>query len=205
MVQSLDPKLHLSSHCQSELPFPNSSKPISSFSIPQVAISKLPSSFFSECSLHSLLISELAILRQVRSHKDVHNQNKEEILVTITVFISATSHVIISSVQSLSHVRLFATTWTAAHQASLSITNSRSLLKLMSIKSVMPSNHLILWSPLLLHLQSCPASGSFPMSQFFTSGDQSIGASASVACHRGKGSGCSRPGYGIIPFGGGLH
>ena len=55
-----------------------------------------------------------------------------------------------SSVQSLSHVRLFATPWTAARQASLSITNSRSLLKLMSIKSVMPSSHLILCRPLLL-------------------------------------------------------
>ena len=50
----------------------------------------------------------------------------------------------------LGHVRLFATPWTAARQASLSITNSRSLLKLLSIKSVMPSNHLILWCPLLL-------------------------------------------------------
>ena len=56
----------------------------------------------------------------------------------------------INSVQSLSHVRLFATPWTAARQASLSNTNSRSLLKLMSIESVMPSNHLILCHPLLL-------------------------------------------------------
>ena len=56
----------------------------------------------------------------------------------------------ISSVQLLSHVRLFATPWTVARQASLSITNSRSLLKLMSIESVMPSNHLILCRPLLL-------------------------------------------------------
>ena len=55
-----------------------------------------------------------------------------------------------SSVQSLCRVRLFATPWTAAHQASLSITNSRSLLKLMSIKLVMLSNHLILCHPLLL-------------------------------------------------------
>ena len=54
------------------------------------------------------------------------------------------------SVQSLSRVRLFVTPWTAARQASLSITNSQSLLKLMSIKSVMPSNHLILCHPLLL-------------------------------------------------------
>ena len=55
-----------------------------------------------------------------------------------------------SSVQSLSRVRLFATPATAAHQASLSITNSWSLLKLMSIKSVMPSNHLILCHPFLI-------------------------------------------------------
>ena len=55
-----------------------------------------------------------------------------------------------SSVQLLSHVWLFATSWTAAHQASLSITNSQSLLKLMSIKSVRPSSHLILCHPLLL-------------------------------------------------------
>ena len=55
-----------------------------------------------------------------------------------------------SSVQSLIHVQLFVTPWTAAFQASLSITNSRSLLKLMSIKSVIPSNHLILCHPLLL-------------------------------------------------------
>ena len=55
-----------------------------------------------------------------------------------------------SSVQSLTGVQLFATPWTAAHKASLSITNSWSLLKLMSIKLVMPSNHLILCHPLLL-------------------------------------------------------
>ena len=56
----------------------------------------------------------------------------------------------VSSVQLLSHVRLFATPWTAARPASLSITNSRSLLKLKSIESVMLSNHLILCRPLLL-------------------------------------------------------
>ena len=55
-----------------------------------------------------------------------------------------------SSVQSLSRLRLFATPWTAACQASLSITNSRSSPKLMSIKSVMPSSHLVLYRPLLL-------------------------------------------------------
>jgi len=57
---------------------------------------------------------------------------------------------LVSLVQSLSHARLFVIPWTAAHQASLSITNSQSLLKLMSIESVMPSNHLILCCPLLL-------------------------------------------------------
>ena len=59
---------------------------------------------------------------------------------------------VISSVQfsPLNHVQLFATPWTAARQTSLSITNSRSLLRLMSIESVMPSNHLILCPPLLL-------------------------------------------------------
>ena len=65
-------------------------------------------------------------------------------------------------------------------QASLSFTNSWSLLKLMSIVVVMPFNHLILCRPLLLCLQSFPASGSFQMSQFFTSGGQRIEASASV-------------------------
>ena len=59
-------------------------------------------------------------------------------------------HLQFSSVQSLSRLQLFVTPWTAAHQASLSITNSQSLPKLMSIESVMPSNHLILCRPLLL-------------------------------------------------------
>ena len=63
---------------------------------------------------------------------------------------SVVPNYVFSSVQSLSRVQLFATPWTAAHQASLSITNSQSLLKLMSIDSVMPSNHLILCHPLLL-------------------------------------------------------
>ena len=86
-----------------------------------------------------------------------------------------------SLVQPLSRVRLFATPWTASHQASLSITNSRSLLKLMSIKSVMPSNHLILYCPLLLPPSIFPSIRSFPMSQFFTSDGQNIGVSFSVS------------------------
>ena len=66
-----------------------------------------------------------------------------------------------SWVQSLSHVRRFAALWTVARQASLSITNSRSLLKLMSIESVMPSNHLVLCYPFSPCLQSFPSWGSF--------------------------------------------
>ena len=65
-------------------------------------------------------------------------------------FINIFQSVQFSSVQSLSRIRLFATPWNAAHQASLSITNSWSSLRLMSIESVMPSNHLILCRPLLL-------------------------------------------------------
>ena len=75
----------------------------------------------------------------------------------------------LSSAQSLSHVRLFVTPWTAAHQASLFFTISPSLFKLMSIESMMPSYHLILVIPFSC-LQSFPASGSFPVSQFFASG-----------------------------------
>ena len=93
-----------------------------------------------------------------------------------------------SSVQLLSRVRHSVTLWTTARQASLSITNSWSLLKLMSIESVMPSNHLILCCPLLLrpsifpsYLQSFPESRSFPMSQIVIWGSQSIGASASAS------------------------
>ena len=67
-----------------------------------------------------------------------------------------------SSVQSLSHVPLFTTPWTAAHQTSLSITNSRSLLKLMSIEAVIPSNHLILCCPLLLLPTIFPSIRDFP-------------------------------------------
>jgi len=86
-----------------------------------------------------------------------------------------------SLVLSLSHVWLFATPWTAAHQATLSITISWSLLKLMSIESVIPSSHLILCHPFSSRLQTFPASGFFQMSQFFTSGGQSTGVSTSTS------------------------
>ena len=115
-----------------------------------------------------------------------------------------------SSVQSLSCVQLFVTEWTAAcqsslssinsqfssvqfscsvmsysataaRQASLSITDSRSLLKLMFIKLLMTSNHLILCHPLFFPPSIFPASGSFLTSQFFASGGQSIGVAASIS------------------------
>ena len=86
--------------------------------------------------------------------------------------------VFIRSDQSLSRVQPFATPWIAAHQASLSITNSRSSVRLMSIESVMPSSHLILIVPFSSCLQSLPASESFPMSQLFAWGGQSTGVSA---------------------------
>ena len=73
------------------------------------------------------------------------------------------------------------TPWTAAHQASLFITNSWSPPKPMYIESVMPSNHLISVVPFSSCPQSFPASGSFPMSQFFASGGQSIGVLASTS------------------------
>ena len=82
-------------------------------------------------------------------------------------------------VQSLSHVWLFGTPWTAALQASLSFTVSWSLLKLMFTESVMPSDHLILSHPFSSCLQSFPASGFFLVSWLFALGDQNIGASAS--------------------------
>ena len=91
------------------------------------------------------------------------------------------STLFISSVQSLSHVRLYATLWTSAPQASLSITNSRSLLKLMSIDQW---GHPTISSsviPFSSYPQSFPASGSFQISQLFTSGGQSIRVSASAS------------------------
>ena len=77
-----------------------------------------------------------------------------------------------------SHVQLFVNPWTTARQASLSITNSPSLPKLVSIESAMPSIHLILCRPLLLPPSIFPSIRSFPVTQFFTSGGQSIGVSA---------------------------
>ena len=84
----------------------------------------------------------------------------------------------LSSVQSLSRIRLFAIPWIAARQASLSIINSWSTLRLMSIESVMPFSHLIICHPLLLLPPIPPSVRVFPMSQVFAWGGQSTGVSA---------------------------
>ena len=95
--------------------------------------------------------------------------SKEDIQMANRLMKRCSASLIISSVQSLSHASLFATPWTAAHQAFLSITNSWSLPKLMSIESVMPSNCLILCHPLLLLPQSFPGGLVFPsFSEFFS-------------------------------------
>ena len=86
-----------------------------------------------------------------------------------------------SSVQSLSCVWLFVTPWTAAHQTSLFITNSWSLLRLMSIESSMASNQLIFCHPPFLLPSIFPTIRAFPMSQLFVSGGQITGASASAS------------------------
>ena len=86
-----------------------------------------------------------------------------------------------SSAQSLSHVRLFAIPWIATRQASLSITNSQSLLKLMSIKSVMPPTHLILCHPLLLLPPIPPSIRVFSNESTLHMSGQSLGVSASAS------------------------
>ena len=84
-------------------------------------------------------------------------------------------------IPSLSFVQLFVIPWTTAHQAPLSFTLPWSFLKLMSIESVIPFNHLTFVALFFSYLQSFPASGSFPMSQLFASGGHSIGVSASTS------------------------
>ena len=94
--------------------------------------------------------SSLPVLKtDLRTNKDCFHWMSMHLFFKIYRLV-VISQIQFCSVQSLSRVRLLATPWTAAHQASLSITNSQSLLKLMSIESVMPSNQLILCHPLLL-------------------------------------------------------
>ena len=89
--------------------------------------------------------------------------------------------IVLQSVQSLSHVQLFVMPWTAACQASLSITNSQSLPKLMSIESVIPSSHLILCRPILLLPSIPPSIRVFSNESTLCMGGQSIGVSALVS------------------------
>ena len=96
-------------------------------------------------------------------------------------FYSSSFSFVVVVVQLLSHVQLFEIPWTAARQASLSFNVSRSLLKLMSIESIMPSNLSSSVIPFSFCLQSFPALGSFQMSQFFTPGGQSIEVSTSAS------------------------
>ena len=89
--------------------------------------------------------------------------------------------IIVVVVQSLGHIQLSVTPSTTTYQASLSFTTSLCLLKSVFIELVMPSNHLILCHPLLLPPSIFPSIRPFPMSQFFTSGGQSIGVLASAS------------------------
>ena len=110
--------------------------------------------FFSESHLTSLAItvfySHSPTQFQSRTQNIKTNTLRSQQRVTLVLTGTFSTMRTLSSVQLLSHVRLFSTPWTAAHQVSLSITNSQSLLKLMSIQSAMPSNHLTLCRPLLL-------------------------------------------------------
>ena len=93
----------------------------------------------------------------------------------------STLPIVVVIVQSLSHVQLFATPWTTACEASLSLTTTQNLPKYMFIALVMPSSHFILWHPLLLLPSIFPISGTFPMNCLFTSDDENTGASASAS------------------------
>ena len=104
-----------------------------------------------------------------------HIKNKTQHLISPNIWIQ------VIVVQLLSRAQYFATPWTAAQQCFQSFNIAWSLLKLRSIKSVMPSNYLVLLCTLLHLIPSFPASGSFQMSQFFTSGGQSIRVSASTS------------------------
>ena len=117
---------------------------------------------------------------QLYKHFLVYGSWLEQLLIERFLY-SHFEFLLIVVVQSLSHVWLSVTPWTTARQASLSFIISQSLLKLTSIELMMPSNHLIFCYPFSSCPQSFPPSGSFPMSRLFTSGSQSIGASASAS------------------------
>ena len=101
--------------------------------------------------------------------------------VTMPSNLRTSQHLVVVVIQSSSHVWFFVTPWAAAHQASLSLTFSRSLPKFMFIASVMPSSHLSLWALFSSSPPSFPASKTFPMSCLFTSDDQNTGAAVSAS------------------------
>ena len=113
-------------------------------------------------------------------HSLVQVINNSSLFHKVTLFGLHIEVVVFSCSVVSSSLGLFVTPWTAACKASLSFTISQSLFTLMSIELVMPPTYLILCCPLSSCPQSFPASGSFPMSQLFTSGSQSIGVSVSV-------------------------
>ena len=131
----------------------------------------------------TLLDSELGCLCQESPEFLFTESQDENLFLHMETAISGqlTQWLYISSFQLLSHVHLFAAPWTAARQASLYITSSQSLLKLMFIELVVSSNHFILCCPLLLLPSIFPSIRAFQMSQLFTSGGRSIGISASTS------------------------
>ena len=134
--------------------------------------------FCFECALCLLALHLSVFKQQIPSKKWQHNDCKSrESELELLQF----CHSIFYSIQSPSRIPLFVTPCTAACQASLSITNFQSLLKLMSMELVMPSNHLILCHPLFLLPSIFPSIRSSPMSQFFASAGQSTGTSASAS------------------------
>ena len=122
--------------------------------------------------LESVAVKLLSIFELCKYHR---------LALPISSLVEFSSWMKLSSVQSLSHVQLFATPLTAACQASLSISKSHSLLKLVSVVLVMPSNRLIHCRSLLLPHSIFPSIRVFLMSQFFTSSGQSIRVSASTS------------------------
>ena len=133
--------------------------------------------FLEECLVHgNSIIQECCFYHSSESAMVLYN-------LKFSVFQWIRTCQLVIVVQSLSHVQLFVTSWTAAHQAALSFTISWSLLKNVSIESdgwLSLPNHLILCRPFSSCLQSFPASGSFQMSRLLAIGIKSSGASASV-------------------------
>ena len=125
---------------------------------------------------------EIFLPQSLRDHLSLLDLYSLSCPFSVSLFLScAEIYIVVAIVQLLSRVWNLVTPWTTAHQAPLSFTISRSLLKSLSIESLMWYNHFILCYPHLLFFQSFPASGSFPMSQFFASSGQIVGASASVS------------------------